>query len=108
MPEERSTARVKVVMPQMYRLAMATVPLSPILWGAPWREDVVTDVSRSLRICGLMCGLTVALCAHPAVAQSPSGGEHDFDFEIGTWKTRLSRLMRPLTSSTEWARYEGT
>jgi len=27
-------------------------------------------------------------------------GQHDFDFEIGTWKTRLSRRLRPLTASS--------
>ena len=35
-------------------------------------------------------------------------GQQDFDFEIGTWKTRLWRLLRPLSGSTDWARYEGT
>jgi hypothetical protein len=35
-------------------------------------------------------------------------GQHDFDFEIGTWTTRLSRLKGPLTGSTEWAQYTGT
>jgi len=35
-------------------------------------------------------------------------GSHDFDFEIGTWKTRLSRLQRPLTGATTWVEYEGT
>jgi hypothetical protein len=35
-------------------------------------------------------------------------GQHDFDFEIGTWKTHLSRLLRPLTGSTTWVEYEGT
>ncbi|MGC1686303.1 MAG: hypothetical protein WA734_11840 [Candidatus Acidiferrales bacterium] len=35
-------------------------------------------------------------------------GQHDFDFEIGTWKTRLSRLSHPLTGSTAWIEYEGT
>ena len=35
-------------------------------------------------------------------------GQHDFDFEIGTWKTQLSRLQRPLTGSTTWVKYEGT
>ena len=29
-------------------------------------------------------------------------GQHDFDFEIGSWTTRLSRLLRPMTGSTEW------
>jgi len=35
-------------------------------------------------------------------------GQHDFDFEIGTWKTHLRRLLRPLTGSTTWVEYEGT
>ena len=35
-------------------------------------------------------------------------GQRDFDFEIGTWRTRLSRLRRPLTGSTTWVQYEGT
>ena len=39
---------------------------------------------------------------------SPRDGQHDFDFEIGTWKTHLRRLLHPLTGSTSWAEYEGT
>jgi hypothetical protein len=35
-------------------------------------------------------------------------GQHDFDFEIGTWKTHLKRLEHPLTGSTTWVEYEGT
>jgi len=35
-------------------------------------------------------------------------GQHDFDFEIGTWKTRLSRRLHPLTGSSKWVEYEGT
>jgi hypothetical protein len=35
-------------------------------------------------------------------------GQHDFDFEIGTWKTHLRRLVHPLTGSTTWIEYEGT
>ena len=35
-------------------------------------------------------------------------GQHDFDFEIGSWKTRLSRRLRPLTGSNTWVDYEGT
>jgi hypothetical protein len=35
-------------------------------------------------------------------------GQHDFDFEIGTWKTHLWRLVDPLTGSTKWVEYEGT
>jgi hypothetical protein len=42
----------------------------------------------------------------------PSGpardGQHDFDFEIGTWKTHLRRLLNPLNGSNTWVEYEGT
>jgi len=43
-----------------------------------------------------------------APAAQPRDGQHDFDWEIGTWKTKLSRLLRPLTGSKEWVEYEGT
>ena len=46
----------------------------------------------------------------PAVAPAPAplrDGSHDFDFEIGTWKTHLKRLLHPLTGSGEWAEYDG-
>jgi len=35
-------------------------------------------------------------------------GQHDFDFEIGTWDTHLKRLLHPLTGSTTWVEYKGT
>ncbi len=35
-------------------------------------------------------------------------GQHDFDFEIGTWKTHLKRRLRPLTGSNTWVEYDGT
>jgi hypothetical protein len=41
-------------------------------------------------------------------SQRQRDGQHDFDFEIGLWKTQLRRLVRPLTGSTTWVEYEGT
>jgi hypothetical protein len=38
----------------------------------------------------------------------PRDGSHDFDFEIGKWKTHLRRLVKPLTGSTTWVEYDGT
>jgi hypothetical protein len=35
-------------------------------------------------------------------------GQHDFDFEVGTWKTKIARLQHPLTGSTTWVEYVGT
>ena len=35
-------------------------------------------------------------------------GQHDFDFEIGTWSTHVRRLLRPLTGSKSWVEMNGT
>ena len=65
---------------------------------------------------GAITGLLVlSLAALPtgralgqAASAAPRDGQHDFDFEIGTWRTQLKRLLHPLTGSDEWAEYEGT
>jgi hypothetical protein len=70
----------------------------------------------------LLCALVVVPQPLQGLAQQSSGaprtspqnvparrdGQHDFDFEIGTWKTRLKRRVRPLTGSDTWVEYEGT
>lgn len=80
------------------------------------------DAPRLSRTCLLLWGLVVALHTVPVRAQSNPGatgtsdrqtpatrdGQHDFDFEIGTWTTRLSRLQHPLSGSTTWVEYAGT
>jgi hypothetical protein len=43
----------------------------------------------------------------PQPTASQRDGQHDFDFEIGTWKTHLRRLVHPLSGSTEWVEYDG-
>jgi hypothetical protein len=45
---------------------------------------------------------------HGAKPAALRDGQHDFDFEIGSWKTHLRRLLHPLTGSTTWVEYEGT
>jgi hypothetical protein len=42
------------------------------------------------------------------VGRTVRDGQHDFDFEIGTWATHLQRLTGPLTGSSEWVEYDGT
>ena len=41
-------------------------------------------------------------------AGAPRDDQHDFDFETGSWKTHLKRLVHPLTGSTTWVEYDGT
>lgn len=50
--------------------------------------------------------LLIAFFPIPTFAQRD--GQHDFDWEIGSWKTQLKRLQRPLSGSTTWVEYEGT
>ncbi|HEX3253713.1 MAG TPA: hypothetical protein VHS05_30035 [Pyrinomonadaceae bacterium] len=58
-----------------------------------------------LRCALLFCALTVGL---PQQTPTQRDGQHDFDFEIGSWKTQLRRRLRPLTGSTTWVEYQGT
>ena len=44
----------------------------------------------------------------PQQADAARDGQHDFDFEIGTWTTKLMRLQDPLSGSTAWVDYVGT
>ena len=57
----------------------------------------------------LLLGSPLA-AAQPTIPQAPEArdGQHDFDFEIGTWSTHLKRLQHPLTGSTAWVEYKGT
>jgi hypothetical protein len=41
-------------------------------------------------------------------SSSPRDGQHDFDFELGTWKIHLKRLAHPLTGSNTWTEFDGT
>jgi len=79
------------------------------------------QTSRLFRA-GLLCGAFILLQVPQVSAQQESGaasatakqpaaardGQHDFDFEIGTWKTHVSRLQRPLSGSKTWVEYDGT
>src|SRR4051812_26023208 len=52
------------------------------------------------------CLLAAILLSSRGVAQAD--GAHDFDFEIGNWKTHIDRLRRPLSGDTTWLAYDGT
>ncbi len=80
------------------------------------------NAAKRLSIYFLLFSVIVFLQVHQDFAQSNSeasktnlqqtgkerSGQNDFDFEIGTWKTRLKRLLNPLTGSNTWVEYEGT
>jgi len=69
----------------------------------------------------LLGSLIAAAYSVPVLAQTDSGvakaglpraaderdGQHDFDFEIGTWKIHLSRLQDRLAGSKTWVKFDG-
>src|SRR5581483_514961 len=75
--------------------------------------------SKHVRTHLLACSLLVALqplsvlarqngATAKQTAAAQHDGQHDFDFEIGNWKTHISRLQHPLTGSNTWLEYDGT
>lgn len=64
---------------------------------------------RSVTVLVLVAGAAARITAHGGEpTASLRDGQHDFDFEIGTWKTHVSRLTHPLSGSKTWAEYDGT
>jgi hypothetical protein len=77
-----------------------------------WRRALMYFV-----LCALMFASSPALMraqTNSATAQADAqkllkdrNGEHDFDFEFGSWKAHLRRLLHPFTGSDTWVDYEG-
>ena len=67
-----------------------------------------------------VCILAGAIgCIHPALAAAAGesaappkavvrDGQHDFDFNIGVWKTHIKRVLDPLSGSTQSIELNGT
>jgi hypothetical protein len=83
------------------------------------RHAAAMNIFNPMKAGLLVCSLGVPL---PVVAQAQQtqqaqqassvaarrDGQHDFDFDIGAWKTHLKRLLHPLTGSTTWVELDGT
>ena len=52
-------------------------------------------------------GVLLTFSPDNRLVQTPDG-QHDFDFEFGSWRTQLKRLLHPLSGSHEWETLEGT
>lgn len=48
------------------------------------------------------------LAGQNSEASKTRDGQHDFDFNLGTWKTHIKRLQHPLTGSHTWIELNGT
>ena len=63
----------------------------------------------------VVCVVGYLLQYLPAFSQSMAAaaapvhdGQHDFDFNFGSWKTHIMRLQNPLTGSKTWVEMNGT
>ena len=77
-------------------------------------------ISRYLAVWRLLAISILVLCSICAMAQtnaapkapeataSERDGQHDFDFELGSWKIHLKRRLHPLTGSNSWVEFDGT
>src|SRR5262249_39613328 len=61
-------------------------------------------------VLGTMVCSTKAMAGELASTQSSvtCDGQHDFDFAVGTWKTHVRRLLKPLSGSNDWVEGTGT
>jgi hypothetical protein len=72
------------------------------------RARIVRTMSYRVFLGYRLLGAALALGVKVATGSEPASGAHDFDFEFGTWKTHIARLVHPLSGSTTWVEYDGT
>jgi hypothetical protein len=72
--------------------------------SSPWR------MASRLLLFTLCCLYLPLPAASQTVRQTGPArdGQHDFDFNFGTWRTEIKRLQHPLTGSKTWLAYTGT
>jgi hypothetical protein len=80
-------------------------------------KEAVMNI-KPIRAYLMVCSLVVILQLLQGLAQQnsnaaktasqPRDGQHDFDFELGTWKIHLKRLDHRLVGSTTWVEFDGT
>lgn len=74
------------------------------------------DIAQHFRVITLSWLFVGSMYQHHALAQASSpppshalrDGQHDFDFNIGVWRTHYRRLLHPLAGSTDWIEFNGT
>jgi len=92
--------------------------ISAILGEVGMEKDM--SIAEIVRICLLTDVLVAALLPGQVLHETrvmnlmapQSTGiqdhQHDFDFEFGSWRAHLRRLVHPLSGSHEWVEYDGT
>ncbi len=103
--------------PQSYAGHAEPAASTRLRWAKDWTE--IFMYKSTLR--NLSFGIVVACLSGPAFAYQAASappanapaanrsGQQDFDFELGTWATKVRVLRNPLSGSVPiWAEYQGT
>jgi hypothetical protein len=73
----------------------------------------IRRISPTSLLVGCLLSMNALVQVVAATPEQPASselrdGQHDFDFNIGTWKTHIRRLLHPLTGSSDWVDLNGT
>jgi hypothetical protein len=68
--------------------------------GKSWAPYFVAHLTRETQT-------PKAAPGFPAAAPGSHDPQHDFDFDLGSWKTHSSRLMHPLSGAKDWKDMDG-
>jgi hypothetical protein len=106
----------KLVIVELRTYTIAAVLRQRFLNLFETRARPLTRTVRKITAAMLICAAVApALAAAPSeprpsanAAPALRDGSHDFDWEIGSWTTRLRYLPEPLTGSNRWLEYSGT
>jgi len=74
--------------------------------GKTWEANWVSDMARIVSDKPIIRDPASGNGELPAATRRD--GQHDFDFELGSWKIQLKKRMHPLTGSNEWIDFDGT
>ena len=69
--------------------------------GKTWETNFVANLTRADE------ATAAQHVAPPADSKTAPALSHDFDFALGTWNEKTTRLLHPLTGSTEWIDMNG-
>lgn len=72
--------------------------------GKTWKFSFLADLTRDEQA----KEQDGAAIADPSANDAPTAEQHEFDFDLGTWKTHTQRLLHPLTGSHDWLEMDGT
>jgi hypothetical protein len=72
---------------------------------APFWLDFLGEVMKFANLIGIAI---LAGVASMAQAEAPHDGQHDFDFNVGTWKTHIKRVQDPFSGAGQYIELNGT